>query len=68
MTQKTTRTDKQAVISHDTRNTGTGEARLISCIFSGHRAEAFTAETLRQMQENAPDPGLIEERFGVIYL
>ncbi len=54
-------------VSHYVENTGTTTARMISYIFPGHWAEEFMAETSRQNRSGRPDPGLIEEKFGVVY-
>lgn len=50
------------------KNIDDEEARLVSYIFPGDWAEDFMAETSLQNRENARDPKLIEERFGVVYL
>lgn len=55
-------------VPHFMRNTGQSQAKLISYIFPGDWAEEFMAETSRQNMSGARDPGLIEERFGVVYL
>jgi len=55
-------------ISHFIKNIGNSSARLISYIFPGDWAEEFMAETNRQVTSGDFDLGLIEEKFGVVYL
>jgi quercetin dioxygenase-like cupin family protein len=55
-------------VSHYMKNTGSDTAKLISYIIPGDWAEDFMAETSRQNREQAFDPKLIEERFGVVYI
>jgi quercetin dioxygenase-like cupin family protein len=55
-------------VSHYMKNIGSEPAKLISYIIPGDWAEDFMAETSSQNQEQAFDPKLIEQRFGVVYL
>lgn len=55
-------------VSHYMKNIGDTDARLISYIFPGDKAEAFMAETSRQVQSGNSDFDLIEREFGVVYL
>lgn len=55
-------------VSHYLKNIGSTDARVISYIFPGDWAEDFFEETSRQVQSQEFDPGLIEQRFGVVYL
>jgi quercetin dioxygenase-like cupin family protein len=55
-------------VSHYMKNISKTQAKLISYIFPGDWAEDFMAETSRQNQAGERDLGLIEERFGVVYL
>lgn len=55
-------------ISHYIKNEGNTNARLLSYIFPGNRAEDFFAETSRQNHEGKHDKKLMEEKFGVFYI
>lgn len=55
-------------VSHYMKNIGDTDARLISYIFPGNKAEAFMAETSKQVQSGNQDFDLIEREFGVVYL
>lgn len=55
-------------VSHYMKNIGETDARLISYIFPGDKAEAFMAETSKQTQNGKHDFELIEKEFGVVYL
>ena len=55
-------------VSHFIKNNGNEPIRLISYIFPGDWAEAFMAETSRQMKSGSHDFKLIEDKFGVVYI
>lgn len=55
-------------VSHYMKNIGKTEAKIISYIFPGHKAEAFMAETSRQVQNKIQDFDFIEREFGVVYI
>ena len=55
-------------VPHYMKNTGDVTAKMISYIYPGDKAEAFMAETSRQLTTGAFDLTKIEEEFGVVYL
>ncbi|MGB1040271.1 MAG: cupin domain-containing protein [Flavobacteriales bacterium] len=55
-------------IAHYMKNIGKENAKVISYIFPGNWAEDFFVETSRQVKSGEIDLGIIEEKFGVVYL